>query len=125
MRYAFLAPVLVLIFFLLTACTAPGAPQADSDGTSSEASDESLAGYPATAALAAREALAVRLSADAGEITVEDAEPRDWSDSCLGLGGPAESCAAVITPGYAFLLVHDGTDYHYRTNSDGTAVRGE
>ena len=125
MRPTIFLPIIV-VMLLLSACSAPLADQTDSDSVSSPAfSDESPQGDPATAAQAARQHLAARLRIDAGDIAVEDAEPREWSDSCLGLGGPAESCAAVITPGFAFLLLHDGAEYHYRTNADGTAVRAE
>lgn len=54
-------------------------------------------------------------------------EARNWPDSCLGLGGPAESCATVVTPGYRFVLqIDEGFAqrfYVWRTNATGTEVR--
>jgi len=74
---------------------------------------------------AAKDALAERLDVDVSTIVVLEAIETNWSDSCLGLGGPAESCLAAITPGYAIVLVHGGVEYRYRTNEEGTAVRSE
>jgi hypothetical protein len=109
---------------LLAACTSDTTPQ-DQQDTSPALTDDSPAGDSGIAARAAREDLAQRLNVDANDIAVEKTEAREWSDSCLGLGGPAESCLAVITPGFAMTLVHNGTEYVYRTNPDGTAVRAE
>lgn len=50
---------------------------------------------------------------------------REWSDGCLGLGGPAESCIAVITPGYEITILAQGAERVYRTNEDGTIIRRE
>ena len=114
--------ILLVPALLLAACGTPGAP-ADPP-TAPAASHDSPAG-DSTAASAARAALADRLGVDAPDVAVEHAEEHEWSDSCLGLGGPAEICAAVITPGFAVLLTHDGEEYRYRTDLEGTAVRAE
>ena len=50
---------------------------------------------------------------------------KDWSDSCLGLGGIAESCLTVITPGYEVIVKVNGKEQTYRTNSDGSVIRPE
>lgn len=118
-----LAPVFV--FALLLSACAPDSAQEGSQTSSPALSDESPEGDSGAAALAAREHLADRLGVDADDIAVEMTAARDWSDSCLGLGGPAESCLAVITPGFEMQLMHDGMEYRYRTNLDGTAVRAE
>ena len=57
------------------------------------------------------------------ELRIVAAEPQDWSDSCLGLGGPAEICAAVITPGWEVTVASDLYTWIYRTNGDGTTLR--
>jgi hypothetical protein len=74
---------------------------------------------------AAKDALATRLNIESKSILILEAHEKDWSGSCLGLGGPAESCAAVITPGYDVLMTYQGTEYRYRTNTDGSSVRAE
>lgn len=73
----------------------------------------------------AKTALATRLNIDISKILILEAMETDWSDSCLGLGGPAESCATVITPGYNILMQANGKEYRYRTNETGTTVRAE
>lgn len=74
---------------------------------------------------AAKDALAERLDIEAKSILVLEAHEKEWSDSCLGLGGPAESCLAAITPGYDVLMTFNETEYRYRTNADGSSVRAE
>jgi hypothetical protein len=53
-------------------------------------------------------------------ISVEKVE---WSDSCLGVGLPAESCAAVITPGYKITLDVAGQEYVIHTDEGGYQTR--
>jgi hypothetical protein len=55
-----------------------------------------------------------------GAATIEE-----WSDSCLGLGGPAESCALVIVDGWRVTVSVESNDYFFRTNSDGSFIRIE
>ena len=74
---------------------------------------------------AAKTALATRLNIDNSKILILEAMETDWSDSCLGLGGPAESCALVITPGFNILMQANGKEYRYRTNETGTTIKAE
>ena len=71
----------------------------------------------------ARQALATELGAPLDAVDVVSFERAEWSDSCLGLGGPAESCLAEITPGWRVMLSFDGTVYEVRTDESGEAVR--
>ena len=123
MRTLFFA-TMILPVLMLVACEA-NTVQDDDQNTSQAITDESPEGDSGFASLAAREHLAAQLGVDANDIAVENVEAQEWSDSCLGLGGPAESCAAVMTPGFEIFLTHDGTEYRYRTNTDGTTVRAE
>ncbi len=114
---------------LLTGCANQNPPVTDTTNQAPVTSGEnappgSIHNLPVPAGVqAARNALAARLNVDAGAIVILEAHETDWSDSCLGLGGPAESCLAVITPGYNVLLTHQGTEYRYRTDTEGTVVR--
>jgi hypothetical protein len=87
--------------------------------------EEGQAGEFPAAAQAARDALAQELGVPAEEIVIERADPAQWSDGCLGLGGPAESCLQAITPGYRVTLRHDGQQYVYRTDETGRSLRPE
>ncbi len=78
---------------------------------------------PPAAALAAQKALATQLGVGVEEIIIARIEQVQWNDSCLGLGGPAESCLQVITPGFRVVLVHGDTGYTFHTNDDGSVLR--
>lgn len=112
--------VLLASVATLAACSQAPGPLNSAEG----APEGSIHNMPVpTAVQAAKDALAERLDVDVSTIVVLEAIETDWSDSCLGLGGPAESCLAAITPGYNVLLVQGGVEYRYRTNEDGTSVR--
>src|SRR5690606_16193694 len=66
-----------------------------------------------------------RENVDIEKVIILSAYEKEWSDSCLGLDGPAESCLAVITPGYEITIQVKGRQQVYRTNSDGSAIRAE
>ena len=83
-------------------------------------SDPAAADY---AAKQAAEKLAADLKVDTSSVTVVSSEMVTWSDSCLGLGGPAESCLQVETPGFRVVLSVDGKTYIYRTDFSGSNVR--
>ena len=72
---------------------------------------------------AVRATLAEELKVDPLTITLESAEAVEWTDSCLGLGGPAESCLQAITPGFLVTVKHDGTVYEFHTDQTGESVR--
>jgi hypothetical protein len=72
---------------------------------------------------ASRDALAKELGVEPSAIQLVQVTPQDWPDGCLGLGGPEESCLAVITPGYRVALEANGEQYTARTNQDATVVR--
>jgi hypothetical protein len=76
-------------------------------------------------AMEAREALADTLNVSERRITVTKVEAKEWSDGCLGLGGAAEICAAVITPGYRVTMKHATSTYYARTDKTGDVVRIE
>lgn len=75
------------------------------------------------AALQQQRALAEELQMDVAAVEIVSVEAVTWSDSCLGLGGPAESCAVVETPGYRVTLAVDGEQYVYHTDADGSQAR--
>lgn len=66
------------------------------------------------------------LSEEIGDIPLEIRRysRETWSDGCLGLGGPAESCLAEETEGWQVEVI-DGTDqsYFFRTNLAGDQIR--
>jgi len=65
------------------------------------------------------------LGVAADQIQIETVEKTEWTDSCLGLGGPDESCAQVITPGWLVAFTVNGTEYRFRVDETGTNIRQE
>ena len=74
---------------------------------------------------AARDALVQQTGVAFSDIQRIEVSKQEWTDSCLGLGGPAETCAAVITPGYRVVMEANSLRYVVRTNDDGSVVRFE
>jgi hypothetical protein len=61
-----------------------------------------------------------------GQLKVVSATPQTWSDSCLGLGGPAESCAQIlIENGWRVVLSNGAQTWVVRTDGTGRLVRLE
>lgn len=73
----------------------------------------------------AKDALAAARNVDTNQIVVESFERVEWSDSCLGLGGPAESCLAAPHLGWLVELDIEGTIYNVRTDELGDNIRIE
>jgi hypothetical protein len=80
--------------------------------------------YP-PAVVAAISALAQDLSVDPGTIQVVGFEEGQWPDACLGLAGPGEMCAMVITPGWRVTLRVQEREYVARTDLLGGILRWE
>lgn len=112
--------LLVLILLLvIAACTPTGA---EPDATPEDDTAEQVA---PEAIPAARQTLAEFLGIAPDVIEMAKVEDAEWGDACLGLGGPAESCAAVVTPGYAITFTVDGDSYTVRTDLTGDLARVE
>jgi len=114
MRMAFVG--LTLLALTLTACgLQAGTPEPT----------EAAAGLPDDVERAAKGVVSAEEDVPVRDITVVDAEYKEWPNSCLGLAEPEEMCLQVITPGYKVTLRAEGETYVLHTNQDGTAVRME
>ncbi len=100
-----------------------GQPGPNSAEGAPEGSIHNLPVPPAVAAVRAQVA-AEKGMAD-NQVLIETAFEKEWSDSCLGLGGPAESCLQVITSGWEVVATAKGETRTYRTNADGSVIRTE
>ena len=80
--------------------------------------------YPPAVTAAIGE-LARRLQVDPAQIEVVSFEERECPDACLGLSGPDEMCAMMITPGWRVVLHAGGREYAARTDMAGLVVRLE
>jgi hypothetical protein len=77
------------------------------------------------AVIAARSHLASQLNVSPAAVTLVNASEMTWTDGCLGLGGPAESCLQALVEGYRIELRANNRIYVYRTDATGTAIRAE
>ena len=82
-------------------------------------------GLPPVAAVKAREALAAELNIGIDEVMILSQGQKTWSDSCLGLGGAAESCLQAEVNGWLVELSVNGDIYKARTDWLGEQIRFE
>lgn len=112
-----------LLVLLLAAC-APQQPGAQGPAeTPISDTPTALSELPAEAVLDAQEWLATQLSVTTADVQIIEAEQAEWTDSCLGLGRPNESCLQVITPGWRVVLEVNGQRYEVRTDRSGSTIR--
>lgn len=78
---------------------------------------------PPAAVLEAQSWLAEQLNVPVEEIKIVSMEEVEWTDSCFGLGGAAEICAAEITPGWRANFDVNGQQYEVRFDKTGTIAR--
>ena len=83
----------------------------------------SKAEEPPEAVLLAQYLLSEQLSVPMAEVKIVSFEEVEWSDSCFGLGGPAEICAAEVTTGWQMFFEVNGEEYEVRSNQTGTIIR--
>ncbi len=121
-----------LLLALLAACQPAGGEPGAAEPTVAATPEATPAtvpalGTPATDPAAATTAAVAQLAADLGlaesDIEVVSAEPTEFSDGCLGLGGPEESCLQAITPGWLVMLSANGQEYEVHTDATGQQVR--
>lgn len=119
--YRSLLVMVVLVAILAVGCTPPPMSSPD-DTTSAPSGAETPAGAPDFANQAV-EWLAGEVNIPVGDFRFVEAEQVEWTDSCFGLGGPAESCLAAVTPGWRIAFEAGGQQYEVRTDQSGSAFR--
>jgi heat shock protein HslJ len=118
-KQALFVIVAALLGLLLAACGPMSVTLPDTGNGETPVSPDQLPG----AVLEAQNWLADQLGLLVDQVEMVSFEQVDWTDSCLGLGGPAESCLQAITPGYQLIVIAGGQEYEIRTNETGTAIR--
>lgn len=117
----------ILPLVTLLACSSPDAPTAPPP-SSPVAPDAPVTPVtptlPASAEQAARAAV-VAAGGPAEGLSLQRAEAVEWSDACLGLGGPAEMCAAMMTPGWRVVLSAGQQRWTVHTDETGAIARLE
>ena len=117
-------PIGLLALILVAAC----APQSGGVPVTGETPAPSAtvaapAVLPPQAILQAQQWLAAQLSAAVEQVQIIDVQQAEWTDSCLGLGRPSESCLQAITPGWRAVFEINGQRYEVRTDETGSVIR--
>ncbi|CUS04878.2 conserved exported protein of unknown function [Candidatus Promineifilum breve] len=113
-----------MLVALLAACQPAGGQPGALEPPVGVTPEASVTPDPAAAFIAAARAhLVGELGIDDSAIALVSAAPAEFSDSCLGLGGPAESCLQAVTPGWLVMLDVDGQTYELHTDETGEQVR--
>ena len=112
-----------LLILFLAACAAaePGVPVTGETPVPNTPSGSPE--LPPKAVLDAQQWLATQLSVAIEQVQIIEVEQAEWTDSCLGLGGPNESCLQVITPGWRVIFENNGQHYEIRTDETGSTIR--
>ncbi|MDO8183485.1 MAG: hypothetical protein Q7T49_00675 [bacterium] len=119
-----LVGLVIIVGILFFNNTNNGNVGANPPNSAEGAPEGSIHNLPLPQAVAAVKSLAAQeAKVSEGEVLILTAFEREWSDSCLGLGGIAESCAQVITPGWEVTLQVKGKEIIYRTNAESTTIR--
>ncbi len=69
--------------------------------------------------------IANRTRFDISALRIVQAERKQWSNGCLELGGPAETCSTAIVPGWRVTAEGGRQTFVYHTNESGSVVRLE
>ena len=80
---------------------------------------------PPNVALNIRNQVSEILGVPVESIQLKSIEQTEWPDSCLGLGGPDESCAQAVTPGWLLVFSANGQEYRFHADQTGTVIRRE
>ena len=71
----------------------------------------------------ARNLIAQQTQLDHDQITIVAVEEVEWPDACLGVYGPEEMCAAVITPGFRVVVDTPNGEYVVHTDAEARSLR--
>jgi hypothetical protein len=103
--------IVMAAILLLTACTPATSTPTSPGGEATEIPAE------------VRQAIAERLNIELADLQIEQVEQVDWTDACLGLAGPEEMCAEVITPGFQLTVRRNGELLQVHTDLTGAQIR--
>jgi heat shock protein HslJ len=114
--------VVLGLIILVAACT-PQGPGVPVTGETDTPQSPGATPLPPQAVLDAQQWLAQQLSVAVEQVQLVEIDQEEWPDSCLGLGRPEESCAAVITPGWRVVVEVNGQTYEIRTDETASVIR--
>ena len=117
--------VVSLLALIMAACAPQinNIPPAGETAVSDVSTLVATAGVTPQAILAAQQWLASQLAVAAEQVQVSEVEQAEWTDSCLGLGRPNESCLQAVTPGWQAVFEINGQRFEVRTDETGSVIR--
>jgi hypothetical protein len=125
-----LVAVMVLTLLIMGCQTSPSAIAESNDSPDSTVSSPSAdltlpddSAMPPSVLNSVLQDIEKRTGIDANQLTWVGATAETWSDGCLGLGGPAESCLMALVEGWQVHVSYDQEEWFYRTDATGQAVR--
>lgn len=110
---------------LLFSCTVPPEPPMTNSTPTTMPTDPSQETLPDVVSRRVKANLAAQLGVAADQLVIDSYSRETFSDGCLGLGGPAEGCIAVLTEGWQVEVVNPETSqsYIYRSDLAGEQIR--
>ncbi|MBE9100623.1 hypothetical protein [Vacuolonema iberomarrocanum] len=67
--------------------------------------------------------IARQLDIPVGELSILSYDSETWTDSCLGLGGPAELCLQTMVEGWQLEVTDGGQNWVYHADETGNTIR--
>jgi len=113
---------IALLTLIITACSPQEQATEEAPITDEQPTPTDIQEDLTPAQRAAVAALSANLGLSTDEVTVVTTKAVEWPDSCVGIEGPQQSCAQVITPGFQIVLEANGKQVAYHTNEDGTRI---
>lgn len=122
--------MIVMVVLLISGCI-PSQPPTDQPVPSEPQTEEIQEESPTVSAETASDSLkntvlttvSSQKNVPVDQLEIVSEEVADWPDACLGLAGPDEVCAMMLTPGWAFGVSDGSQTWQYRTDLEATQVR--
>ncbi|NJO51083.1 MAG: cistern family PEP-CTERM protein [Leptolyngbyaceae cyanobacterium RM2_2_4] len=94
----------------------------DDDDSESDDDDEESDDLPVSVSESVYREISARSGVAVSELRIVEARRETWTDGCLGLGGPADSCLQALVPGWRIVAESDEQTWVYRTDESGSVV---
>ena len=133
------AALLVIIFYILSACSPPSESQTPEQNDLEAASQDSSPFFEANnsdsqdfdpdenpSSLSEQTNLTNQFQAlnlDPNKVRVVSSSQFEWSDSCLGIDQPGVDCLPLATQGYSVVIEANGLQFEYHSDLTGSNIQ--
>lgn len=115
--------VIGVVILLLAACAPQGPGVPVTGNTPIPNTPAASPEIPPQVVADAQQWLATQLGIEVEQVRIVEVQQVEWTDSCLGLGQPNESCLQATTPGWQVIFDVNGQRYEVRTDETGSTIR--